>query len=228
MRNLRVICFDLDDTLWDLSPVIERAEQLLYQWLGEYYPRVTAAYSAADLRRVRMLAVSRWPELQHDLSELRIRMLRQIADATGYDEEMVTGAYSVFIDARNNVQLYEDVVPVLQQLSTTHKLVALSNGNADLRRIGIAKFFNFVYSARDLGVAKPDRRFFLGAAERCNSQPQQMLHVGDHPENDIAAARYMGMHTVWINRTGAKWPLTDTRPHYEIENLHQLQQLLQP
>lgn len=227
MRNLRVICFDLDDTLWNLAPVIERAEQLLYQWLGDRYPRVTAAYSPADLSRLRMLAVSRWPEYQHDLSELRLRTLRQIADATGYDEEMVTGAYAVFFDARNDVQLYDDVVPVLQQLSATHKLIALSNGNADLQHIGIAEFFDSVYSARDLGVAKPDARFFLSAAERCNLRPQQMLHVGDHPENDIAAARYTGMKTVWLNRAGAEWPLPDTRPHFEIKNLNQLQQLLQ-
>ena len=228
MRNLRVICFDLDDTLWNIAPVIERAEQLLYQWLDEHYPRVTAAYSAADLSRLRMQAVSRWPEFQHDLSELRLRTLRHIADATGYDEEMVTGAYAIFFDARNNVQLYDDALPVLEQLRATHTLIALSNGNADLRRIGIAELFAAAYSASDIGVAKPDKNFFLTAAERCNLQPQQMLHVGDHPENDIAAARDAGMQTVWINRAGAEWPLTDTRPHYEIKNLNQLQQLLQP
>jgi putative hydrolase of the HAD superfamily len=227
MRSLRVICFDLDDTLWNLAPVIKRAEQLLYLWLGEHYPRVTAAYSSADLGRLRMLAASRWPELQHDLSELRMRTLRQIADTTGYDEEMVEGAYAVFFDARNNVQLYDDVVPALQQLSTTHRLVALSNGNADLRRIGIAELFDSIYSARDMGVAKPDSRFFLSAAVRCNVEPYEMLHVGDHPGNDIAAARYTGMKTVWINRAGVEWPLPDTHPHYEIENLTQLQSLLQ-
>jgi FMN hydrolase / 5-amino-6-(5-phospho-D-ribitylamino)uracil phosphatase len=227
MRSLRVICFDLDDTLWNLAPVIEHAEQLLYLWLDEYYPRVTAAYSPADLSRLRMLAASRWPELQHDLSELRLRTLRQIAEATGYDEQMVAGAYAVFFDARNNVQLYDDVVPVLQQLSASYRLIALSNGNADLRRIGIADLFDSVYSARDLGVAKPDSRFFMSAAERCNAEPHEMLHVGDHPENDIAAARYIGMKTVWINRAGVKWPLPDTQPHYEIKNLTQLQQLLQ-
>lgn len=228
MRGIRVICFDLDDTLWNLAPVIAQAEHLLYLWLDEYYPRVTAAYSSADLIRLRMLATSRWPEFQHDPSELRIRTLRQIADATGYDENMVTGAYAVFFDARNKVQLYDDVVPVLQQLSTSHRLIALSNGNADLRRIGIADLFDSVFSARDLGVAKPDSRFFLSAAEHCNAELHEMLHVGDHPENDIAAAGYTGMQTVWINRTGVKWPLPDSQPHYEIENLTQLQQLLQP
>jgi FMN phosphatase YigB (HAD superfamily) len=36
----------------------------------------------------------------------------------------------------------------------------------------------------------------------------------------------VGMKTAWINRARVEWPLVDMRPHYEIDNLNQLQKLL--
>ena len=53
MDNIRTITIDLDDTLWEIHPVIMRAEQRLYEWLGENYPRITEMYEPADLRDVR-------------------------------------------------------------------------------------------------------------------------------------------------------------------------------
>jgi putative hydrolase of the HAD superfamily len=226
MKNIRTVCFDLDDTLWDLSPVIPRAEDRLYAWFGDYYPRVVEAYTAEDIKALREAATRRWPEQRHNLTELRLRILRIIANTAGYDEQMVQGAYEVFLAARNDVTLYDDVIPVLERLAESYKLVALSNGNADLKRIGIAGYFSEIYSARDIGVAKPDRRFFAEASLRCGVAAATMLHVGDHPENDIAAAQEVGMVTVWLNRNAQVWPLDSCHPDYEISGLHDLVSLL--
>ena len=226
MNNIRAICFDLDDTLWDMRPVIPRAEKLLYEWFAANYPRVVAAYTPAELRAVRLAANEQWPELRHDLAELRTRVLRQIAATAGYDETMVAEAFAVFIQARNDVVVYADVVPTLEKLAQTYSLLALSNGNADLEKIGIAGYFSDICSASELGVAKPDQRFFVAAAARWDFSLDEMLHVGDHPENDIAAAQRAGMTTVWMNRAAAPWPLTDCSPDYEVADLHGLESLL--
>jgi 2-haloalkanoic acid dehalogenase type II len=227
MKKILAICFDLDDTLWDMRPVIPRAEKMLYDWFAANYPRVTAAYTPADIRALRVAAGKQWPELRHDLTELRTRLLRQIAAATGYDETMVTGAYEVFIAARNDVEVYADVEPVLSRLAGTHRLFALSNGNADLNKIGLAGYFEGIYSARELGVAKPDEQFFVAAAERCDFGLDEMLHVGDHPENDILAAQRVGMPAVWLNRSATRWPLAGRQPDYEVADLIGLERLMQ-
>ena len=73
MRHIRAICFDLDDTLWDMGPVIPRAEQRLYTWFGEHYPRVVEHYSVEKLHRLRREVGERHPELIHDLSSLRLK-----------------------------------------------------------------------------------------------------------------------------------------------------------
>ena len=46
LSGIRGICFDLDNTFWDVMPVIERAEAAMYDFLALKYPRVTAAMTA--------------------------------------------------------------------------------------------------------------------------------------------------------------------------------------
>ena len=122
--------------------------------------------------------------------------------------------------------LFHDVVPVLQELATRYQLIALSNGNADLDVIGIRGYFDRVYGARELGFAKPDGDFFVAAAARCELELGELLHVGDHPQNDIVAAREAGMHVVWLNRDDREWPADEQRPEHEIAGLAELSVLL--
>lgn len=210
-----------------MAPVIPQAEQRLYDWYAENFPRVVERYSPRQIRHLRIVADKKWPELRHDLTELRLRILREIAISTGYDEQMANAAFEVFIAARNDVTLYEDVIPVLQQLGESYELYALSNGNADLHAIGIAEHFAGIHTAREMGVAKPDVQFFRAAAQRCGLQPEEMVHVGDHPENDIVAARHAGMPAVWLNRTGADWTYSEERPDATVTDLHELVAVLQ-
>ena len=228
MQNIRAICFDLDDTLWDMRPVIPRAEKRLYEWFSANYPQVTATYTAAEISALRLRANELWPELRHDLTELRTRILRHIASTAGYDETMVSQAFEVFIEARNDVTVYPDVVPALTRLAASYSLFALSNGNADLEKIGLAGYFSASFSASELGVAKPDGEFFVAAASRCAFDLHETLHVGDHPENDIVAAEKVGMLAVWLNRSAARWPLSDNLPAHEVTDLNGLERLMQP
>ena len=92
-------------------------------------------------------------------------------------------------------------------------------------RIGIAHYFDAALSARDLGVAKPASRFFELAAERSGSALGEMLHIGDHPENDVTAAQRAGMRAVWLNRKGQPWPDAEP-PTHEISTLDQVRGLL--
>ena len=100
----------------------------------------------------------------------------------------------------------EQSLPALQRITARWPLASLTNGNADLQRIGIHAHFAHHVCARDSGVAKPDPRIFLAAAERLGVAPEQILHVGDDPAMDMAGARDAGLRTAWINREGLPWP----------------------
>ncbi len=206
MPAIRAICFDLDNTLWDVWPVIRRAEQAMYDFLKERYPRVVAKLTLETLRTAREEVAARFPHMKHDFTFLRKQSLREHAAEFGYAEDMVEEAFDVFIRVRNEVELYEDVIPGLTRLSKRYRLFTASNGNADLASIGISHWFERTVAARHVGALKPDPLIFRKVIEGTDLDPAEVLYVGDDPELDVAGARAAGMRPVWIDRGHAPWP----------------------
>ncbi|EQD44277.1 Haloacid dehalogenase-like hydrolase domain protein, partial [mine drainage metagenome] len=86
--------------------------------------------------------------------------------ACGADEAQAEPAFEAFFSARNRVVFYDDALPALTRLAALLPLASLSNGNADLARIGIDAHFAVQVSAREAGVAKPDARIFAALCQR--------------------------------------------------------------
>jgi len=226
MKSIRAICFDLDNTLWDVWPVIVRAEQAMYDFLAQRYPRVVAGMTIESMREARARVAIDHPQMSHDFSFLRMQALRGHASAYGYEPHMAEEAFEVFIRARNEIELYEEVRPVLEALRGRYRLFTASNGNADLARIGLAHLFERSVAAREVGVLKPDRAVFLKVIETTDLQPAEVLFVGDDPEHDVEGARRAGMQSVWINRGGAQWPAAFEPPPYSVKSLVELGEML--
>lgn len=223
--GLRVLCFDLDDTFWDIRRVLERAEQRVAEFLGARYPRL-ARHTRSDLLAARMALAREVPERAHDLTWLRTETLRRLAVADGYPDHVGGEAFAVFIAARNEVDLFPDVRPALERLAVRYTLATFSNGNADLERIGLAPLFSVSLNAERVGVAKPHPAAFAAVARELDCQPAAMLYVGDDPLADVAGARGAGLRTAWINRHGAAWPDAHPPADLEIIDLHHLDGLL--
>lgn len=205
---LRAVAFDLDNTLWDVDPVIARAEQRWLEWLREHCPRIPEQLSLDDLRASRLALAAREPHNAHDFSYLRIASLAQHARECGYDESISEEAFEIFIAQRNQLDLFADVRPGLNKLRARYDLASLSNGNADLGRIGLADFFSVCLNAQGVGAAKPDRRCFERLVQDLHLEPHEVLYVGDDPLLDVEAARSAGLLTAWMNRTAQVWPAT--------------------
>ena len=203
---LRAVAFDLDNTLWDVDPVLARAEERWLAWLQEHCPRIPERLSLDDLRASRLALAAREPHNAHDFSYLRIASLAQHARECGYDESISEAAFEIFIAARNQLDLFADVRPGLNRLRARYALASLSNGNADLGRIGVADLFSVSLNARSVGAAKPDRRCFERLVHDLHLEPHEVIYVGDDPLLDVEAARSAGLLTAWMNRTGQLWP----------------------
>lgn len=206
LSDVRAIAFDLDNTLWDLDPVLVRAEMRLNEWLGRHCPRITATLSAADMRDARAALARAEPHNAHDVTYLRLTTLTAHAREHGYHESLARQGFEVFLEERNRVVVLPDVVPALECLARHYRLASFSNGNADLTRIGLDQLFTLSLNARSLGAAKPERRCFEVLAARLGLAPHEVLHVGDDPQLDIVAARAAGLKTAWMNRSAREWP----------------------
>jgi putative hydrolase of the HAD superfamily len=206
LRAVRAVAFDLDNTLWDVGPVIERAEQRLHAWLSEHCPRIPERVSIEEMRAARESLAREEPHNAHDFTYLRLASLSRHARECGYEEEVAQRAFEVFFAARNDLDLFPDVRPALERLRARFPLATLSNGNADLERIGLGDFFVLSLNARQIGIGKPHPRCFERLAAELCLEPREILSVGDDPVLDVEAARAAGLPTAWVNRFALEWP----------------------
>jgi putative hydrolase of the HAD superfamily len=223
LSRIQAITLDLDDTLWPVWPTIARAEAVLQDWLDRHAPGAGALSAQPETRQaVRAGINARHADRAHDLSFLRLEAIRALLRQAGEPEALAEAAFEVFFAERQRVQLFEDALPALAFWSARLPVVALSNGNADVHRVGIGAHFHAAVSAREVGVAKPDARIFEVAARAAGVAPHQVLHVGDDAHQDAVGALAAGMQAVWLNREGRDWSHGDTRPHLVVPDLHAL------
>ncbi len=226
MKHVKAICLDLDDTLWDLGPALGRAEQAVHDWFAERYPRIAESFSIEDVRALRQRMEVEFPGQEHDLSLLRRATFARLARETGYAPDLAEEAFRTFQRVRNDLVPFDDVVPALERLARRGPLVALTNGNADLGVIGLERFFTAVFMAGDLAAPKPDPRAFFAVCAQLALAPVAVLHAGDHPEKDVAAARAFGMPAVWVNRGHHVWPGSLAPPEHVVRDLRELADLV--
>lgn len=225
-HEIKVLSFDLDDTLWLNAPTIQRAERLLFQWLTDHVPQITQRYDLLQLRAKRFTLLNERPELAHNLTQLRIMSFEQLTEEFNLSTDWIEPAFDIFYEARQQVTLYDDVKPVLDELSQRYRLVSLTNGNADTVKTGVDHWFDLALNSETVGKLKSDPDFYRHVLEQVDVTAQQMVHIGDHPEHDISGAKSAGVFAIWLNRDGKQWSLESCQPDRVVTSLHELPELL--
>ena len=227
---IRLLTFDLDNTLWETESVVAAAELTLLDWLKGNAPLFVERLDADARRHLREEVLATDPDLRHRVTALRIAILELGLQKAGYPtdqvKELAQRGFDVFLEARHAVTFFPHVENLLQQLAQQYQLATISNGNADVRRLGLEKYFSIIIAADEIGRSKPDPAPFLAALERAAAEPHETLHVGDHPVDDVQGAQAVGLHTLWLNRLGLPWP-DQPRPHGEVRCLSEIPTWLQ-
>jgi putative hydrolase of the HAD superfamily len=226
MHTVMALSLDLDDTLWPIWPTIERAELCLHEFLLVHAPKTAEQFPIAGMRHLREHVAQAHPELAHDFTAQRKISLSHAFRLTGESEALVDPAFDAFFAARNDVTLYDDCLPALEHLAARVPIIALTNGNADLQRTGIARFFTGCISAKNIGSAKPETPMFEAASRALGIAPENILHVGDDPWLDVQGAHNAGFQSAWINRTQALWPADVAPARHTITTLGELARLI--
>tara|TARA_B100000809_G_scaffold90523_1_gene89028 strand:+ start:1363 stop:2055 length:693 start_codon:yes stop_codon:yes gene_type:complete len=200
---IRVIAFDLDDTLWDVGPVIKRAESILGDWLEKEVPGYS--YEPSKLMPIRETLLSEDPSLSHRLTAFRQQLIKTSL-ISHLDEQSAAshaeGAMEIFLAARNEVKFFEGALDTLRDIARSFQLGAITNGNADIYRLGLNDCFSFAFSAEQVGAPKPAPDLFHAALAHTGCEPAQMVYVGDDPIKDVDAANEVGLHTIWMRSKG--------------------------
>ena len=216
MSKIELITFDLDDTFWDIRSTIINAENNSRKWAEDRIGEKIEWGTFEDFMKVRSELVKKDPSLEYDLGMLRKKTIayhtkkyfKDTKDLNKFIEE----AYSFFLGERHKVTFYDDVVIVLEELSSKYKLGVLTNGNADVNKLGIGHLFDFSISSIEVKNNKPDQAHFVKARELSQVNFKNTLHVGDHPVNDILGARKLGINTMWFNLNHLNWDIDESPP----------------
>ena len=206
--TIRLITFDLDDTLWDVRPALEAAEGAQWSYLNARYPSLTlAATPTAQISELRRALLKEKPELMHHISLFRQSFIERLLQHHGIsDDEAASAAseaFAAFLSRRHDVALFADTHSVLTTLGRQFTLGALTNGNADVRKTQIGSCFDYAWRAEEFGVSKPDPALFHKAFEQAGVLADQVIHVGDCHDNDVSGAISAGAKAIWFNPEGS-------------------------
>ncbi|CAH6661834.1 5-amino-6-(5-phospho-D-ribitylamino)uracil phosphatase YigB [Pseudocitrobacter vendiensis] len=232
LGHIAALTFDLDDTLYDNHPVIDRTQQESLAFVRSYHPAL-CHFENRDLQQLRDALRKAEPEIYHDVTEWRRRALELgMLNAGLTAQEAAIGANAAmanFAQWRSRIDVPQETHDTLAKLAEKWPLVAITNGNAQPELFGLNGYFKFVLRAGPDGRSKPFADMYHLAAEKLDVPLNAILHVGDDLTTDVAGAIRSGLQACWIKPQGADlMQVTDSRllPHIEISRLASLTSLI--
>ena len=212
----KLITFDLDDTFWDIAPVIIKAEKDTRAWLQKTVGEIEWG-SMSDFMGIREDLIKVMPSLEWDIGLLRKEIYKQklknIVPNESERNELINTAYSMFLEKRHEVIFYDGVCDTIEKLSKKYHLGILTNGNADIFKYDIGKFFDFSISSFDVQDNKPNKPHFESAKNKYeNISYEEIIHIGDHQINDVYGAYQLGMKAIWFNNMNNEWDQSFDKP----------------
>jgi len=208
-KKIKLITLDLDNTVWPNNKVIVEAEKAMWDFVFAKFPEIYNEYDDKRISEIRVTLVEKNPNLKFDLTSFRKEIIKYILQEVGADESEAAyysnETFNEFFKSRNKVQLYKDAKIIIERLFIKTKVASLSNGNADLKLIGIDHIFDFSINSKDVQSNKPSPDHFLKALELTKCKADEVIHIGDCPINDVGGARNCNFNTIWFNSEGKKW-----------------------
>lgn len=227
LELIKVLSFDLDDTLWDGHKVIISAEQAMHDWMLQHTPDVFRQYTKDELRAHKIRFIKQNPQYINKISDGRIAYLSHLFLQLNYPDyqKKAIACFQQFYLARQQVELFDGVIEALQTLQKHYRLIAITNGNADIKLTGLSDYFEFSLNAEDFAKPKPHADIFHAALAKAQVIPKQCLHIGDHPVHDMLGAHQMGMATCWLKDGTREWD-QDFSAQLQINHVSELVSLL--
>lgn len=226
LQPFKVLSFDLDDTLYDNKPVIAAAEQAMLEALAELTPVSQATDSHFWWQqRVKLAHVE--PEIRHDIGRWRLLGIESGLIELGINRAdarvMAEKGYAAFLHERTRITLTDDVIRLLQALASRYRLIAITNGNACIDKMGIGDLFEFSLQAGPDGKMKPYSDLFHAAVTRLQVSPAEILHIGDSHRADVMGALNAGCQAAWLDHYQSP---VSVLPHIRLTDIKDLSGLL--
>lgn len=229
---LRAIFFDIDDTLFSTSSFAEKARRRSIDSMVRLGWKVDPDRAYQELLEV---IAEFSPNYGSHFDKLVLRMGESCYEGIN-PAILIAQAIVSYHDAKDELlHPYPEVLPFFRMLAKTNLLLGIITDGLTIKqsekiiRLGIYPFLNprCIFISEQLGISKPNPKIYQLASHRCEIPPNQVMYIGDNPNNDIVPASKVGMITVRYIRDGKHRQTSCTvAPTHEIQNFEQLQEIL--
>lgn len=225
---ITTILWDVDGTLLDFHYSQRHALTKCFQTAG-------LTMTEEILERYSEINDSYWKRLE--LGEVtkaqlltgRFTSLFEEYGITGVDVEAFRKEYQ---EELGNVFSYiDDSLNICRSLKGRVKQYVITNGVTSTQRgklalSGLADCMEELFISEEIGSPKPGSAFFDAVLARLKEKDKsKILVVGDSLSSDIKGGVLAGLRTCWYRQDGTV-NTTQYIPDYEINDLHQLEEIL--
>ncbi|WP_085246660.1 5-amino-6-(5-phospho-D-ribitylamino)uracil phosphatase YigB [Gilliamella mensalis] len=231
IHRIEAFTFDLDDTLYDNSMIVEKAEEEMIKTLQCYDQLRMLTISEYSAEKHAVLVSN--PDIYHDVNVWRVQTIKSLLSRTNMPvtkfADVIDEAVTCFNFWRHKMDVPESTHMLLTKLAAKYPLAVITNGNVDINQIGLGDYFQFSLRGGEHGRSKPFPEIFELACDKLAIPSHHILHVGDNLLTDVNGAINNGFLACFINIYNRDiLHLDDARclPHIEITQLSELENLL--
>jgi len=225
LKNIKIIAFDADDTLWVNEPYFRKAEEEFYELLKDYMPKDTCHKILFDIE------IKNLPIYGYGIKPFALSLIEAALQVSNNKIPIETVSKIIIIAKRMlhmPIELIDDIEATLKELSKKYRLVMATKGDLldqerKLIKSGLEKYFHHIEVMSD----KTPRQY-KKLIKHLDINPTEFLMIGNSLKSDIlpvidvgAFAIHIPFHTTWEYEK-----VTDKVEHSNFKELSEASDLL--
>ncbi|PGT90400.1 MULTISPECIES: HAD family hydrolase [Bacillaceae] len=192
---IRAVLFDLDGTLLNRNLSLRK-------FIEDQHIRLNLKHIPIDQYISRFIKLDQHGYVWKDKVYAKLIEELKIKDLTA--SQLLKDYLSFFPRHCTPFDNLEKMLVTIKQQNI--KLGMISNGFSqfqmdNIKALKIDHYFDTILISEYEGIKKPDREIFMRGLSKLGVSPKESIFVGDHPVNDIEAAKKAGMKTIWKKNT---------------------------
>ncbi len=233
MDNVKVLIFDMDDTLINHGHVTKPTWIKTVKDMAEHFhldiDTYTIGKEIGDVSDAIFDSEERRPKGNYDKRVFRTNLIKEAFSNVGYENDDVIDYLIDKYDENKHkvVYIFEDVLDTLVELKKRGYIITmLTNGDTDfqwekINRLGFPPYFDRIFVSGEHNINKPEKSAYELVVNTFGVTLEEACMIGDNYLWEVVAPIQYGMKAIWMNKFHKK-KTGDTNPDYTIENISEL------
>lgn len=208
---MKVIVFDMDDTLYDQMMPFRQAYKQIFG--NRFDVNVDKLFQLSRKHSDELFLPSQRGEISmEEVFIYRIQKAFEDMNIAITDDEALQ-FQKLYEYGQAHIEMREKIPEILTVCKKKKKLGLISNGPSEhqwnkIKQLGVLEWIEreHIFISADLNMAKPDAAIFLYVSDYFKVKPEQCLYIGDNYYNDVVGAKNAGWKVIWLNQHNYKIP----------------------